>query len=105
MGRIVMTNYGKTRYYRVEAILFLDLDNVFLDGDKMNIIDYYKDKYQITLKVHQQPLLEVENKRSATKTYLLPELCLMTGIPENFDEIRRKRISEATIRSAAQRRN
>ena len=29
----------------------------------------------------------------------------MTGIPENFDEIRRKRISEATIRSATQRRN
>ena len=52
-----------------------------------------------------QPLLEVENKRSSTKTYLLPELCLMTGIPENFDEIRRKRISDATIRSATQRRN
>jgi hypothetical protein len=104
MGRIVMTNYGKTRYYRIEEILFLNLEMVFLDGDRLNIIDYYKDKYQIELKSKQQPILEVENKRSSTKTYLLPELCLMTGIPENFDEMRRKRISEATIKSATQRR-
>ena len=104
IGRIVMTNYGKTRYYKVEEILFLNLEMVYLDGDKTNIIDYYKDKYQIELKSKSQPILEVENKRSSTKTYLLPELCLMTGIPENFDEMRRKRISEATIKSATQRR-
>ena len=52
-----MTNYGKTRYYRVEEILFVSLDSVILDGDKMTIMDYYKDKYQIDLKIKQQPLL------------------------------------------------
>lgn len=99
-----MTNYGKTRYYKIEEILFLNLEMVYLDGDQTNIIDYYKDKYQIELKSKSQPILEVENKRSSTKTYLLPELCLMTGIPDNFDEMRRKRISDATIKSVTQRR-
>ncbi len=42
-----MTNYGKTRYYKVEDILFLNMDSVILDGDKMTIMDYYKEKYQI----------------------------------------------------------
>jgi hypothetical protein len=30
---------------------------------------------------------------------LIPELLLMTGIPDDFDEFRRKKISEATIKS------
>lgn len=36
---------------------------------------------------------------------MLPELCLMTGIPDDFDEFRRKKISQATIKSAEQRKN
>ena len=35
---------------------------------------------------------------------MVPELCLMTGIPDDFDEFRRKKISEATIKSAEERR-
>ena len=35
---------------------------------------------------------------------MVPEICLMTGIPDDFDEFRRKKISEATIRSAEDRR-
>jgi hypothetical protein len=40
----------------------------------------------------------VENKRGDHRILLVPELCLMTGIPENFDEFRRKKISECTIK-------
>lgn len=36
---------------------------------------------------------------------MVPELCLMTGIPDDFDEFRRKKISEATIKSAEERRS
>lgn len=36
-------------------------------------------------------------KKCTNPTYLFPELCLMTGIPEDFDEMRRKKVSEATI--------
>lgn len=35
---------------------------------------------------------------------MVPELCLMTGIPDDFDEFRRKKISEATIKSAEERK-
>ena len=44
----------------------------------------------------------MESKRRGNKEfqiYLVPELCLMTGIPDNFDEFRRKKISEQTIKS------
>lgn len=59
---------------------------------------YYKQKYGITIKDAKQPLLKVENKRDKEReTLLVPELCLMTGIPEDFDEFKRKKISESTI--------
>jgi hypothetical protein len=47
-------------------------------------------------------LLKVQNpkKNKEFPVYLIPEFCLMTGIPENFDEFRRKKISENTIKSA-----
>jgi hypothetical protein len=36
-------------------------------------------------------------------TYLVPELCLMTGIPDNFDEQRRKIVSQNTILPPAEK--
>ena len=36
---------------------------------------------------------------------MIPEICLMTGIHDDFDEFKRKKISEATIKSADDRRN
>jgi hypothetical protein len=48
-------------------------------------------------------LLKVQGRRKNNKDFqilLIPEFCLMTGIPENFDEFRRKKISENTIKSA-----
>lgn len=35
---------------------------------------------------------------------MVPEICLMTGIPDDFDEYRRKKISQATIKSAEERK-
>jgi hypothetical protein len=48
----------------------------------------------------KQPLLKVESKRrnNEFQILLVPEFCLMTGIPEHFDEFRRKKISENTIK-------
>lgn len=40
-------------------------------------------------------------KNKDSLIYLIPELMLMTGIPENFDEMRRKKISEQTIKPPA----
>jgi hypothetical protein len=30
-GKIVMTNYGKAAYYRIEEVVFQELETVFLD--------------------------------------------------------------------------
>jgi len=46
-------------------------------------------------------LIEVESKakKEGDRCVLIPELCLMTGIPDSFDEFKRKKISEATIKT------
>jgi hypothetical protein len=64
------------------------------------MLDYYKKKYNITIQKTKQPLLKVENKKGSHEILLVPELCLMTGIPDDFDEFKRKKISEQTILDA-----
>lgn len=98
-----MTNYGKTSYHKIEQIVFQDIENIRLQDAQVSLKQYYLNKYKITIKNMKQPLLRVESKRKGNKQfqiYLIPELCLMTGIPDNFDQFRRKKISEQTIKSA-----
>ena len=92
-----MSNYGKTIYYRIEDVDFRPLQEVVIPGYE-HIFDYYKKKYNLTLNSAKQPLLVTLGKRKDEKILLLPEIMLMTGIPENFDEQRRKAISQQTIR-------
>jgi hypothetical protein len=35
---------------------------------------------------------------------MIPELCLMTGIPDDFDEFRRKKITQATVKTVEDRK-
>jgi hypothetical protein len=42
-------------------------------------------KYKITIKNLKQPLLVAEGRDKKRPTLLVPELMLMTGIPEDFD--------------------
>jgi len=52
------------------------------------MVSYYKDKYNVTIQNLKQPLLKVEDKKKKEgqgPTLILPELCLMTGIPDDFD--------------------
>lgn len=96
-----MANYGKTCYYTIQDILFDDLEKIVLDGTSMTLKTYYEEKYKIQIKNPRQPLLVAENRKKddkVQKTLLVPELMLMTGIPEDFDEMRRKKISESTIK-------
>lgn len=69
--------------------------------ENLSILEYYSQKYNIMAKPNQ-PLLKVENKnkKDPNPIYILPELCLMTGLPADFDEHRRKRVSDETIVSA-----
>lgn len=94
-----MTNYGKLRYERIADINFEPLDSLKLEGeDSMKLLEYYKQKYNIAIKKEKQPVLIAEEKVKGHLVYLVPELMRMTGIPDTFDESRRKKISESTIK-------
>ena len=54
-----MANWGKPRYYRIEDIDFRQTAEVMLDNSSTSIIDYYRDKYGITVSNGKQPLLKV----------------------------------------------
>lgn len=71
-----------------------------MEGEKINIIEYYKKKYNITIEKPKQPLLKVENPKGKMEILLVPEICNMTGIPEDFDEFKRKQVSQNTILDA-----
>ena len=79
--------------------------DVVISEEIPNLEEYYRTKYNINITNIKQPLLRVENntKRkekagsSTGPTYILPELCTLTGIPDNFDDFRRKKVSEKTI--------
>ncbi|XP_031505882.1 uncharacterized protein LOC116268318 [Nymphaea colorata] len=100
IGTIVMTNYGKMQYYKVKNVLFIKGEEVMLD-ENLSMTKYYYDKYKVEIHKPTQPLLEVEPKRRYNQglVLLFPEVCLMTGIPSSFDELRRKKISECSIRN------
>ena len=73
------------------------MKSVFI-SQAFSLIEYYFERYGITIKDINQPLLLVERmgrtRSNSGPTYLIPELCYLTGIPGNFDEQRRKKILE-----------
>ena len=102
MGKVVMTNYGRSRYYRVEDVDFRKPAEVTLDNKGTTLLDYYRIKYNMSIKNLKQPLLRVEDRKRKVEegpVLLVPEFCLLTGIPDTFDEFRRKKVSEATIKN------
>mgnify|MGYP003458939399 CR=1 FL=1 len=67
-----------------------NMSDLKLDGEELefNLIEYYQEKYNIHIENTKQPLIKSSDKVKKT-VYLVPELCLMTGIPETCDERRR----------------
>lgn len=83
-----MTNYGKTAYHRIEEVIFQEIESVLLEDGETNLRDYYEKKYNLKITNKKQPMLKVQSRKKNNKEfliYLIPEFCLMTGIPENFD--------------------
>lgn len=93
-----MANYGKTRYHKIIDLKFEEIQSITFERDNTPMVQYYKDKYQITIKNLKQPLLVAEGIKKEETLLLIPQLMLMTGIPDDFDEMRRKKISESTIK-------
>lgn len=101
VGSIVMTRYNN-KTYRIEDIDWsLNPTKTFdMKGVPTRYIDYYQKQYEVRIADPGQPLLlatskEKEIARGASvskKVYLVPEICLMTGITDamrsNFTTMR-----------------
>lgn len=100
-----MTNYGTMRYHKIIDIHFKKGEDVMV-YDNVSMPMYFLERYKIKINSTNQPLLQVQSKKNQNNqnpTLIFPELCLMTGIPENFDQMRRKKISQATILNPRQK--
>lgn len=87
-----MANYGKNRCYRIEGISFdtnLETFQFTLKDRTINILEYYTRTYDIVLNSKKQPLLQAVSNQSKSENkeiiYLIPELVLMAGLPQDFD--------------------
>lgn len=107
-GSIVFTTYGVPRTYTVKGVNF---DATVLNrnikikktGEEISLKQYYEKNYpEMRIKIKDQPLFVVEQKLSNGKLeeiYLVPELCLLTGIDdESAAEIKRKLIRTTEIK-------
>jgi hypothetical protein len=54
-----MTNYGKTRYFKIVDIIFGDTVSSMQIGEdnKVSLKEYYEVKYKITIQNSKQPLI------------------------------------------------
>ena len=78
-----MTNYGKTAYYKIEEVVFEEIESIKLEDANTSLREYYENKYNLKITNNKQPLLKVEGRRKNAEFQILlvPEFCLMTGIP------------------------
>lgn len=75
----------------------------------MNMLEYYNCTYDITIKTKNQPLLRAQSARNkggsenCNEVILVPELILMNGLPDDFDERKRREVSQLTIVNPSQK--
>lgn len=89
VGSIVLTDYNN-KTYRIDDVTFkMNPRNTFLwRGEATSYIDYYYQKYRITIRDERQPLLisrssDRDIRAGMTELIvLLPELCRPTGLTE-----------------------
>jgi len=87
VGQSVLARYGNMRTYLITAIKYNLSPATLKIDDKETLCEYYKKKYLLTLKHPDQPLLyTTKTNRDSTvrEIYLIPELCSLTGLPENL---------------------
>ncbi|XP_029341152.1 piwi-like protein Siwi [Acyrthosiphon pisum] len=89
VGTTVMTKYNNETYRIDDIDENSDPTSEFSkkDGSKITYIQYYKENWNLTIRTTRQPMLISKNKRSIrrfgeedTLIYLVPELCVMTGL-------------------------
>lgn len=82
VGKSVMTTYNR-RFYRIDRIaLDKTVNNKFSrgDGTEVTFLQYYQERYKKSIQVQGQPLLVSIDQKTKRESYLVPELCVMTGL-------------------------
>ena len=98
VNSIVLTRYNKKPYH-IEDIDWNSTPNsTFNDANgAISYMDYYRRRWNITIRHADQPLLVATLKND--RVYLIPELCLMTGITEEI----RLEVTRATQKTPSNR--
>ena len=98
IGNSVIANYANKKVYKIDDVAFnKNPSNVTIDVRdrsnkesiiKKNLIDYYKETYDKQIRDRNQPLLIFKRTRNnvETENYLIPELCLLSGIDDELKE-------------------
>lgn len=85
VGSSVMTIYNR-EIYRIDDVDFEKNPSYEFTNRKdkkpISFQKYYKDKYNVEIKVMKQPLLKHIDKRTQREIYLIPELCVTTGLTD-----------------------
>ena len=116
LNRTVLAIYGNYRYWRVDDLIFdVDCDSFEFDDDKdvqadgsgprkkYTLTQYYKQRYNMKVTKPRQPLIVNKHSKSNKTFYLLPEFCVMTGIPDDMPDATRKKINDICIKLPHQR--
>nr|QKI80092.1 Piwi2 [Eriocheir sinensis] len=90
LGAIVVTKYNN-KTYKIDDIAW-DLNPLCkfpYKGKETSYMEYYQSKYQLRIKDVKQPLMlskpkKKDLRRGAGDVYLIPELCIMTGLTEEM---------------------
>ena len=89
IGRAFKVWYGGERHYKIDDIIFdrnPKMQTINYNGKTVNLIQYYKNKYNEKIKDEKQPLILVRNKTNNGEfqnNYFVPELCSLENLEEN----------------------
>ena len=106
VGRSVVCLYNQ-RAYKVEAIEFgkspKDTFKLKDSEEEKSFLDYYREKYNQTIKNADQPLLKHTNERTGLTVYLVPELCYLSGITDNIKRTNARDINRILFKGAKEK--
>lgn len=64
MNKTVMTNYGTSRCYKIEAVVYDESIETY-KLEEGTLMEYYEKKYNIKIRKPKQPLLKVADVSNA----------------------------------------
>lgn len=92
LGSVVMTTYGKNNTHMINDVEFnTTAESSFdMNGTRVTFLQYFKDRYNITIRDPRQPMLVSRSKQRDIRAgmpeliYLVPELVRVTGLNDEM---------------------